>query len=179
MIGERPLKVAEKEPLAGLTYRDCGDIRIIINIAQEKTRYVGLIMPVPFGKGYKFCPWLWSGIDYSAAPWAKPAIFKNRESAMKWLNNWGSWNTNRKYTIFNGLIRWVAYFPHLYFFLRHWRTHSLFVKLMLSIIFLIIHAKVGSQTMETAAIVCATLTFISVVVDMVIYLNERMSGRFE
>ena len=173
------LKVVKRESLKGLTYQDRGDIRIIINMAQKKSRYVGLIMPVPFGRGYIFCPWLWSGIDYSAAPWTKPSIFKSKESALKWINNWAIWNPKRRYTLFNGLIAWVAYFPHLYYFLKHWRTHSLFLKVMLVVIFMVIHKRVGDTSIEAVAIVCLIVTCISAIVDGVIYLNEMLSGRFE
>ena len=162
--------------LEGLTYKKIGEVYVVLDMRDQPGKYVGLIMPIPFSKMWKFCPFLRKGLKYQYTPGLFPAKFRTAERAWKWVEKYAyAWNPERKYTIFNGLIPLIAYMPRFYALFSEFRFHSLILKVMLGILFVLNINLAETMAITITKIGCAVFLGIFAIIDFVMLISERRS----
>lgn len=162
--------------LAGLTYKKIGEVYVLLDMRDQPGKYVGLIMPIPFSKMWKFCPFLKKGLKYQYTPGLFPTKFRTAERAWKWVEKYAyAWNPKRKYTIFNGLMPLIAYMPRIYSLFSEFRFHSLILKVMLGILFTLTIDPAETTAITITKIGCAVFLGIFAVIDFGMLISERRS----
>lgn len=162
--------------LAGLTYKKIGVVYVVLDMRDQPGKYVGLIMPIPFSKMWKFCPFLKKGLKYQYTPGLFPTKFRTAERAWKWVEKYAyAWNPKRKYTIFNGLMPLIAYMPRVYGLFSEFRFHSLILKVMLGILFTLTIDPAERTAITITKIGCAVFLGIFAVIDLGMLIGERGS----
>ena len=162
--------------LTGLTYKKIGEVYVVLDMREQPGKYVGLIMPIPFSKMWKFCPFLKKGLKYQYTPGLFPTKFRTAERAWKWVEKYAyAWNPKRKYTIFNGLMPLIAYMPRIYGLFSEFRFHALILKVMLGLLFTLTIDPAERTAITITKIGCAVLLGIFAVIDFGMLIGERRS----
>ena len=162
--------------LEGLTYKKIGEVYVVLDMRDQPGKYVGLIMPISFSKMWKFCPFLRKGLKYQYTPGLFPTKFRTAERAWKWVEKYAyAWNPERKYTIFNGLMPLIAYMPRFYSLFSEFRFHSLILKVMLGILFVLNINLAETMAITVTKIGCAVFLGILAIIDFVMLISERRS----
>ena len=170
------LESSYSRKLAGLTYKKIGEVYVVLDMRDKPGKYVGLIMPIPFSKMWKFCPFLRKGLKYQYMPGLFPTKFRTAERAWKWVEKYAyAWNSERKYTIFNGLLPYRALIPRIFNLFSELRFHSLILKVMLGILFVLNINLAETTAMTITKIGCAVFLGIFAIIDFVALINERRS----
>ena len=86
------------------------NIGVLLDIrrAPEKSKYVGLIIPMFMDSGYTFCPFVTKRLRFKSD---RPIAFKSPLQAANWIKNQPVTYLSDHYTPFNGLIRWMYLAP--------------------------------------------------------------------
>ena len=162
--------------LSGLTYKKMGEVYVVLDMRDRPGKYVGLIMPIPFSKMWKFCPFLKKGLRYQYTPGLFPKKFRTAERAWNWVEKYAyAWNPKRKYTIFNGLMPLIAYMPRSFGLFSEFRFHSLVLKVMLGLLFALNINPAETTTITITKIGCAAFLGIFAIIDFVMLVNGRES----
>ncbi|MDD9974949.1 MAG: hypothetical protein OXU27_13130 [Candidatus Poribacteria bacterium] len=160
----------------GLTYKKMGEVYVVLDMRDQPGKYVGLIMPIPFSKMWKFCPFLKKGLKYQYMPGLFPTKFRTAERAWKWVEKYAyAWNPNRKYTIFNGLMPFRAYAPRFHSLFSEFRFHSLILKVMLGTLFALNINPAETTAITITKIGCAAFLGIFAIIDFVMMVSENRS----
>lgn len=167
------LESSHSTKLVGLTYKKIGEVYVVLDMRHQPGKYVGLIMPIPFSKMWKFCPFLKKGLKFQYTPGLFPTKFRTAERAWNWVQKYAyAWNPKRKYTIFNGLIPCVAHIPRVFSLFSVFRFHSLVLKVMLGILFALNINAAEMKAITITKIACVAFLGIFAIIDFVMLINE-------
>ena len=91
----------------------------IIDIRGDKPKYIGLITPSPTCKGYVLCPFVKKTVVFDNIV---PDNFKSPRKAQDWvIKHVVSWNSVRRYTIFNPIMGRLGSFPQVLYTIKDTR----------------------------------------------------------
>lgn len=161
----------------GLTYKAITDRTfLVIDMRDNKERYVGLICNVPFGYGFMLCPFVRKGLRWNIDLKSMPRYFRGSRKACNWMMKHAvGWNTKRKYTRWNFLIKWLAiYGVILYSFLRDNRFHTGIISMVISL--LLMFYPTSSKIATIAINTTAAIILILGIINLSLLIHDRKSG---
>ena len=166
------------DKIAELSYEVKNGIWIVLDMRYHPPKNVGLIKPVPFGRGWHFCPWLKSGIFFGCLRSEIPKTFRTAERAWQWTEKYFShFKETRKYTIFNPVMRWIAYAPNLFYLLRDVQLQLIFVKLVIGVFAGLYAFQSDTRSVQVGFVILATIIGITILTDLGLFIHKWRSQR--
>ena len=161
-----------------LSYEVINEVWIVLDMRHHPPKHIGLIKPVPFGRGWHFCPWLKSGIFFACLRSDIPKTFRTPERAWKWIEKYFShFKEMRKYTVFNGLIRWVAHAPRCFSLLRDIQLQLIFIKLTLGVFAGVYAFRTEAHSIQVGFIALIIIIGLTVLTDLGLFIHKWRSQR--
>lgn len=169
---------AHNNELTELSCEVINGIYVLLDMRFDPPKYVGLIKPKPFDKGYHYCPSVKSGLFFDCLRSEIPHKFRTAERAWKWTRaNALRFKDTRKYTPFNPMIKWVAYAPSLFYLLRDFQLQLIVMKVMIGVLFGFYLQKIESQAFFIGGIVFLVIIGLTVITDIGLFIHKWRSQR--
>lgn len=163
---------------AELSYKAINGIYVLLDMRQQPPRYVGLIKPKPFDRGFHFCPWVKSGIFFSCPRVEIPKKFRTVERAYRWVETYFShFKPARKYTIFNPLMLWIAYTPSLFHLFRDIQLQLILIKIAIGALAVLYAFQTDNRWLHVGSVVLASVLTLVVVIDLVLFTHKWRSQK--
>lgn len=154
------------------------DLTVVLDMREEKTRYVGLICQIPFARGFMICPFIRKGLSFDMHKNIFPTHFKNTNKAWNWVKQHAkNWRHDRKYTIFNPLILYLGTWGQIFYVVfSEARLHLASTQLLLSP--LLMFAVQSQNIIATIAIkTVAAIVGILGIINLTLLLHDRKSNK--
>ena len=168
----------DKKSIPELSYEIINGIWVILDMRHHPPKNVGLIKPVPFGRGWHFCPWIKTGIFFGCLRSDIPKNFRTAERGWQWIEKYFShFKETRKYTIFNPVMKWIAYAPNLFYILRDVQLQLIFIKVVLGVGAGLYAFQTDTQSIQIGFAVLAAILGITVLTDLGLFIHKWRSQK--
>lgn len=159
-----------------ISYEVINGIYVIKDMRQHPPKNVGLIKPKPFDKGFHYCSSVKMGLFFSCIRGEIPKKFRTAERAWKWMEKHAiRFKDTRKYTIFNPILKWIAYTPSLFFLLRDFQLQLIFIKTAIGVLSGLYAVHTDRWVLSVGFTgLCVILVIISVI-DLALFIHKWRS----
>lgn len=155
-------------------------IFVILDLRYQPPKYIGLIKPKPFDRGYHFCPSVKSTIQFKVlsdkGKRGVPSKWRTADRAWDWVERYAvSLKPSRKYTVFNPMIRWVAYMPQLFYLIRDFQLQLIFIKVVIGAFFGLYMHSTENKVLDIISIGFIVMIGLTVITDLGLFIHKWRS----
>jgi len=162
--------------LSGLSCKEINGILIILDERHAPPKYVGLIKPKAFDKGYNYCPAVKMHLYFDITRGQIPKKFRSASRAWEWTKKYAiRFKDTNNYSFLNKTIPWFAYAPTLFSLLRDFQLQLITIKIAIGILSGIFAHYIESKYLTIACITLVIILGLTAIVDLTLFIHKWRS----